>query len=458
MSRIGDAFKALTKSSGPRASREMMLLKANRETWIEKQVQEYNALNAVITDRLGAAVPPWDPYVLLAYLDSNAYLNRGNRWKVAATVGPGFDCTPALLEHLRMASKRKTFKQFLKSWALDVENYGYAFHETQRGAYTVNFYNLASIKTRLKPFLDGTHKFIHYEYGLGLLYWQEYDEFTQNAREGVSMFNQPTIRGHLYYGDPEWISAKQSLESNVNIGQVGLKYFENSLISDMAITLKGTELDPDEREKIRAYLSSTMKGVDNAHKILFFEVGPNEDVVFNNLNMKFDDSLLNTRKANTEEIMTANGLPPILLGWAQAGRLGGVAEVEGQIKIFKLGFTDDRQDDYTTYWQNRLDEAGLPDAESFVLHPMEIDTDAADLAALTTAAGAPIMTPAQAQQEWQNSKSATGMTGSIIHHVFKDENHFIDALNKAGKLADPSDKIIGDLREMRKLLEEENGA
>lgn len=249
------------------------------------------------------------------------------------------------------------------------------------------------------------------------------------------MFNLPSVRGHLYYGDAEWIAAKTALESNVNIGQVGLKYFQNSLISDMSITLKGAELDPDEREKIRTYLSSTMKGVDNAHKILFFEVGPNEDVVFNNLNMKFDDSLLNTRKENKEEIVVTNGVPQRLIGILQAGQLGGVGEVQGQMKIFKLGFTDSRQEEYTAYWQDELDKAGLPDPESFKLKPMEVDTDAADLAALSTAAGGPIMTPQQAYEEWATTKSQGGALAQK-YRTF--------------------DAFIGDMRNMRLLLEEEN--
>lgn len=441
---------SLAKRRGANDSRTPMIFTQERETFLQKQVQEYNALNAVITDRLGAAVPPFDPFVLLGYLDENAYLMTANRWKVAGTVGPGFTCSPALQEHLTYANHRDTFRQFLKKWALDIECYGYAFHETQRGHSTASFYNLASIKTRVKPFLDGSRKYIHYEYGLGLLYWQEYSEFDSHEREGVSMFNLPSVRGHLYYGDAEWTPARKALESNINILQVGLKYFENSLISDLSIVLKGTELDPDERENIRQYLSRAMKGVDNAHKILFFEVGPNEDVNLTPLNMKYDDSLLNTRKENKEEIIVASRVPQRLVGVLSAGQLGGVAEVQGQMKLFKLGFSDDRMQDYTDYWRKQIDMAGLPDAETFQFNPMEIDTDAADLAALTTAAGAPIMTPEQAFVEWQTSKS--------VNAIYKSANHFCDYLRKAGKLEERSTSdLIDDLAHIRKQLEEENG-
>lgn len=424
--------KSIAKATPVKKGRvpHVVSFEEQRQTFFEKQVQEYNALNAVIVDRLGAAVPPFDPYILLAILDNNGYLMRGHRWKVAATVGVGYKCSPALDAHLKYANERHTFRQFLKAWALDVDCYGYAFHETQRGPKTVSFYNMAAIKTRVKPFNDGSRAYIHYEYGLGLVAYQEYEEFDRQTHGGVSMFNLPSTRGHLFYGDPEWIAARKAAELNVNIVDVGQKYFENSLISDMSITLKGAELDPDEREKIRQYLSNGFKGVNNAHKVLFFEVGPNEDVVFNKLNTELNDSSLKLRQENKEEVVVTNGVPQRLIGILTAGQLGGVGEVEGQMKVFKLGFSDDRQQDYTDYWQRQFDEAGLPDPESFEFIPMKIDSAAADLVALHDAAGAPILSVQEAHDEWALNKS------------LRDKHKSVD-------------DFIGTLRNMRTLLEEE---
>jgi hypothetical protein len=401
-----------------------------RESFIEKAVQEFNAVTAAITDRLGAALPPFDPYMLLAILDNNGYLMRGNRWKVAATVGVGYTCSDQLKAHLQYANERDTFRQFLKKWAFDVDNFGYAFHEMRTGNGTCAFHNMPAIKTRVKPLADGSHAYIRYEYGLGLVFYQEYEEFTHYNGHGVSQYNLPSARGNMYYGDPEWIAARKAAELNLNILDVAQKYFENSLISDLAITMKGAELDPAEREQIRQYLARTMKGASNAHKVLFFEVGPNEAVEFKELNQKMDDSALNMRKENKEEVVVTNGVPQRLIGILTAGQLGGVGEVEGQMKVFKVGFADDRQQDYTDYWQRIIDEAGLPDAETFEFLPMQVDTSAADLPELTQAAGGPIISVDEAHNEWVTNKSM----GGALSEKYRTFDSFISDLRSVGRL------------------------
>ena len=109
------------------------------ESKVEKFLEDYPAINTVLIDRLGAAVSPFDPYVLLTLVDNSGYLSAAITAKVAVTVGQGFDADPELLAHLQMANENETFQDVLDQWALDVEIYGNSYIDTVRTATTAIF-------------------------------------------------------------------------------------------------------------------------------------------------------------------------------------------------------------------------------------------------------------------------------------------------------------------------------
>lgn len=420
-------FPSLRKKAEPRGNREFFATTIPHEKgFVEKMLGQYSALNSVLKDRLGCVIPSHDPYGLLAYVDSNGFLSSGMRWKGAATVGAGFDCHDELRPHLEQANERESFQDILDQFALDVDIYGNGYIEVVRTGTTANFYNVPALKTRVMPKLEGTreiHKFARFEYDLtGQVSVVEFDELRPGNQSGVVHFKLPSRRGSRYYGDAAYLSAARSLSLNIDVLTLAEKFFQNGFLGDLSFTLKGAELTKPEKEGLRTYLQS-VKGLDHAHKILFFEVGPQEEVVIDKLNTEFkEDEMGKHRDRNREEIISANDVPPRLVGVLSAGQLGGTGEVEGQLRIFKLGFADARQVKYETFIRRTLKLAGLPHANTFTLKSLDVTAGSTDMQTLDLGIRSGVLSVDEAREEWNLEKATELKQLQLLAKI--------DALNK----------------------------
>lgn len=397
---------------------------------VTKALEADNAINITLRDRAGAIVPPHNPFILLALVDSNGYLSGGNYWKSAVTVGQGYSGDPELLAHLDAgANERETFQDILDQWSMDIDIYGNTFVAVERSGITSNFYNMTALRTRVKP-IDGTsfHHFIHYEYALGMLVVKEFEEFVPGIQCGVKQFKLPTRRGHPFYGDPEYISAKRSLVLNYDILTLAEKFFENSFMGDKAITFKGADYTEEDIQRFRSYLTSTAKGLDNAHKIVVFQVAPNEDVKIEDLNVEIKDAAFSgLRSDNKEEIVIANRVPPSLLGIASPGKLSNTGEIREALRAFKISYASSRQKKYEAWWQSLFKACGLPKAETFKLNPIDSLVEDADIPALAQAVSAGFMTTEDAQAQFASEKSIYGEKQALAKRRIMPE-HLIEGL------------------------------
>ncbi|HEY3874618.1 MAG TPA: phage portal protein, partial [Candidatus Kapabacteria bacterium] len=371
------------------------------EAKLEKYLEDYPAINTVLIDRLGAAVSPFDPYVLLTLVDNSGYLSAALTAKCAVTVGQGYDGDPELLAHLQMANENETFQDVLDQWALDIEIYGNSYIDTVRTAQTANFYNVAALLTRVKP-LRGTNykEFVHYAYGLGMLLASTVEEFMPTNNRGVRQFKLSTRRGNRYYGDPSWISAKKALVINYDILSLAEKFFENSFMGDKMMVIKGADYTDDDVENMRNYLMHMGQGIDNAHKLLVLQVGPNEDVTMNSLNVDIKDASFQPLRAdNKEEIVAASSVPLSIVGVATPSKLGDTTSIRESLRLFKVTYANGRQKKYEAWWQNLFRDAGLPKWDTFRLKQIDTLLEDSDIPQLAQAVSAGFMTAEEAQEQ-----------------------------------------------------------
>lgn len=401
------------------------------ETKLEKFLEDYPAINTVLIDRLGAAVSPFDPYVLLTLVDNSGYLSAALTAKCAVTVGQGYDGDPELLAHLQMANENETFQDVLDQWALDVEIYGNGYIDAVRTATTANFYNVAALLTRVKPLRGSNYKeFVHYAYGLGMLLASTVEEFQPSNNRGIRQFRLATRRGNRYYGDPSWISAKKALVINYDILSLAEKFFENSFMGDKAMIIKGADYTDDDIENMRNYLMHMGQGIDNAHKLLVLQVGPNEDVSIKDLNVDIKDASFQTLRAdNKEEIVAASTVPLAIVGVATPGKLGNSAEIREALRLFKVTYANGRQKKYEQWWQNFFRDCGLPKWDTFRLKQIDTLLEDSDIPQLAQAVTAGFMTTEEAMEQLNSEKRALAkkrvMPETLVAQLmqFREELH-----------------------------------
>jgi hypothetical protein len=151
----------------------------------------------------------------------------------------------------------------------------------------------------------------------------------------------------------------------------------------------------------------TLKGIENAARSLILEVERGSKLSVQDLNGSIKEApYIELRRENRDEIASAHRVPPRLLSIIPAGQLGATGEVEGQLKIFKIGFADPRQRKIEAFFRKLFRDCRLPDWNTFRLVPMDVTAGSIDAQTLNLLTGGqPIISPEEARQDWYTEKS-----------------------------------------------------
>jgi capsid portal protein len=151
---------------------------------------------------------------------------------------------------------------------------------------------------------------------------QPTEEFKQSANEILYIPRHHSAT--IYYGYTDIVPAAGSLLGNVHIRDYMLQYFEHNTIPRYAIVVEGAKLGAKVLQAITEYFSSHIKG--KAHKTLIIPV----PALRGEVKLRFEKlasdstegSFQETKKNNSQNILTAHGVSPAIVGIADAANLG----------------------------------------------------------------------------------------------------------------------------------------
>jgi hypothetical protein len=401
------AKKAQSTRTAPRATFTVGSHTTSEQT---KMVRKFLGLQNILNGNLGCVQPIYNPYELISFKDG--YHGRCIRAKVAAVVGQGYEASDVLRMHINNINGGDySFQELLNRATRDYFTQGWFAVNVVSGDNTGLIWHSPAIKTRVKvnP-KTKAESVVRFEYEPNLDYMSYVEEpfFKDHTTDanGVRMFGRYGDRAQKYYGEPEYIEVLDVLRMNWSIVYAAMRWFDNGLMADYAIIEKGMgREDEAEIEALKDYMTDHMKGISNAHKVIYMQVAPDEDVTFEKLSSDFpgkDSTEL--RQVNRDEIIVAHGLFPRLIGVATAGALGGINEVQAQFGAFKQLTSDPEQRTLEAFWQNLFNDMGFADAESFKLKPLNITSPLETIQTLSTGTQTGIISVDEARRDWNTEK------------------------------------------------------
>lgn len=143
-----------------------------------------------------------------------------------------------------------------------------------------------------------------------------------------------------YYGLPEWQPAMIAALLDRSAAEFNIRMFENDLMLKWIFFMIGAELGKDAKQTLKDFIENNYTGTKNAGRAAFIPIPDGENVNIEAKNLMGDGpsrdmSYAALREQARDEMISAHGVPPRLMGIMAAGQLGGGGELEGQLKMFK---------------------------------------------------------------------------------------------------------------------------
>lgn len=340
--------------------------------------------------------------------DYNAYHARCLRVKADCTVSLGVNVIDgpehAVQDRLAIVNDLgQSFGEVMSRVALDFETTGNGYLELVRGraGQIEELYHCPATLVWRRP-KSHPHDF---------RYWNnagevDFDLYMPGRRQedpsvGQLVHFANPCTGSRYYGAPDWRGCLPDIEVDYYSVLYNQRFFINSGIPDMAIVVQGGEFDKETEEKVVEFLQNNIKGLDNAHRILYLPINDKEvEVKFEKLavDMKnMDGSFEKLRATCRDNIVSAHGVPPRLVGIVTSGQLGGGGEIHGQLKVFQEITIGPRQSLFEMKLNPIIQEMGLNAKIAFE----EMDTSVQEAASTYYPAmvGAKILTVDEAREE-----------------------------------------------------------
>jgi hypothetical protein len=373
----------------------------------EIRVRKYLGIQNVLYGAMGCVTPPYNPYQLISY-------RNGFHWRCIdalrdAIAVQGWDADPELKEHIEEPNPEYSMTELLRRTVDDLLIHGWFTTNVLVGTETANIWHAPSLKTRVKfDYKTKETSYVRFEYeaGTGEMAYVEEPEFTGDEINGVSMCRGLSRTANRFYGEPHYFSITDLLDMSSSIVFAAKRWFDHGLMADTAIIEKGMGREDEEVEALRKYLAENLKGVENAHKILYLQVAPDEDIKFEKLNSDYPaKDTTELRKSTREEIIIAHGMTQRALGISEAGALGGINEGQVQFGIAKILTINPWQIIVENYYRSLFRKLNYPKADSFRLCALNVETDNDTMQTLATGVGSGIIDSAFANHEWMTEKS-----------------------------------------------------
>ncbi len=223
----------------------------------------------------------------------------------------------ALLSNIKDGSKLEgqsmTPKQLLYSFIINLELFGNAFLEQNLS----KLYLLPTLYARV----DKEHN----------VYQNKNNKKVQLAGKQLAYYSPKSV----HYGEPDYLASLLALLTSTKIDTYNHNFFDNGARPEQAIIFENSEPSKEQLDSFKRFYGDNFKGFHNAHKTLVVTAGgENAKVRFEDLSKIKDLSFKELKEISRDEIITAHGVPPRMMGIAHSAALGGSQELIGQLHVF----------------------------------------------------------------------------------------------------------------------------
>lgn len=310
-----------------------------------------------IAEKLGG--PEWmEPRISLGtlayFLDINTWHKRCVNLKARLVAGLGWQLftdsedkeedeayaqITALLNNpqseRRPGEPRQTFSEIMSCYMVDYYAMGNGYLEAPRNGLNqvAELYHMMASTTR-------RHRKLNYGYhqidqGQSVVRLRGFGgEEPAGMNEVVHFMDYDPL--DPWYGSPQWAPAMGVALLDRTTVEYNTGLFQNGMLAHFAVIVEGGKLTPDQVQGIQSFLRDNATGIQNAGRGVVLQ-NSNEDVTIKieKLNMDVKNmQITEGRNQARDEVISAHGVPPRLVGVMSAGQLGGGGENEGQLHTF----------------------------------------------------------------------------------------------------------------------------
>ena len=330
---------------------------------------------------------PIDANGLFQLYQKSGYHSRCCQIKSETAFGIGIDeNSENLLKPLM--PKGTGVSGFFVELGLDLEAYGNAFVEKIYAGSTL--VGLKRIPART-VFIREQGGLVQWDYKVdGTI------EFIRFPEENFLQLSQPCPAG-FHYSLPQWIGAENMLELAIAATIYNAAFFQNHAMPSYAIKVTGGKISDKVKSAIKSFFQNDIKGIDNAHKTIFIPLTGKTEINFEKLSENIKDmdfeKMLNISRDN---IVSAHGVPPRMLGIMAAGQLGGGGEVSAQLHVFEAVTLQPRRRRMAEQFSEILVELGS--SEPMTFSPMDITPPGEDSSNIPSLVSSGIITPEEGRE------------------------------------------------------------
>lgn len=215
-----------------------------------------------------------------------------------------------------------TVKEFMYALCLDLEIYGNAFIEKAGTTNNYNLYNILGFEGRVNRKKE-------------IFQVQSYQPIKLDGYH--IKYHSPATK---FYGEPDYLTALEQISVTKQADRYNKSFFDNGARPGYGIIFENSSPNPEQIKTFKTFFSENYKGAQNSHKTLLFHTGKTGEgqspakIRLEKLDGVEDMSFEKLRSTNKDEIISAHGVPPRLVGIVTAGQLGGGTELIDQLHAF----------------------------------------------------------------------------------------------------------------------------
>lgn len=315
---------------------------------VEKESKQREAEQAECYD----LTPRYDFTGLSKLFELNTYHSRCCKAKAGITLLLGFNVIPAdNCAEKESDDNYRRVEEFMRNslyelykMQLDEEVFGSGFAEIVRNnkREIAELYHIPTLESVLA--YNKKRYELKQTLGGSIITYKEYegkDYAKTDKNEFIHIKNYGV--GSRHYGMPDYISAVPTMFLDNSAIEFNTKRFLNNAMPDTILTFYGFDGEDDNRDgsalkkDIADFFRNNYKGTDKAGKVLvlFAESAENNKIEVEKMTPEIKDaSFRGLRQDNKEEIVSAHGVPPRVIGIEAGGKLSGGGEAKEQLNIF----------------------------------------------------------------------------------------------------------------------------